>query len=79
MNYNVGVVDGTVESEKSVALTKAVKKSLEDVLTSYDQREAAIKLYAERAETHAKDIITKANCDKEICILQATDIGKGQM
>jgi hypothetical protein len=71
---NVGVIDETVESEKSVTLTKAVKKNLDDVLMSYDQREAAIKLYAERAESHAKDIIAKANCDKEICILQATEI-----
>jgi hypothetical protein len=44
-------------------LTISAKKILTDVLDSFEEREATIKLYSERAETKAKNVIAEAECD----------------
>jgi hypothetical protein len=71
----VSMADFTMEKEKSASLTETTKKMFDDLLDSYQQREAAIKMYVDQAEKQ----VTEARVTLKLILEKAERDGKAMI
>jgi hypothetical protein len=63
-----------MEIQKFAKLTKAAKKTLEDLLNSYVEKELTIEACMEQSQAKATDIIAKAKCIEQAAILRSKEV-----